>query len=129
MITLMKIKLSISKIAAYSRSSIQNINNRRFRIWKNKLLNLIENQPDIDKIYLHVKYLYEAKYQYLSNIRDKVGIKNFNDPKAFIEHLNDMYEYKTIIEYNPDKERKILIAFDDMIVDMINNRKAKFNSN
>ena len=51
MITLMKIKLSISKIAAYSRSSIQNINNRRFRIWKNKLLNLIENQPDIDKIY------------------------------------------------------------------------------
>ena len=40
-----------------------------------------------------------------------------------------MYEYKTIIEYNPDKERKILIAFDDMIVDMINNRKAKFNSN
>ena len=70
MITLMKIKLSISKIAAYSRSSIQNINNRRFRIWKNKLLNLIENQPDIDKIYLHVKDLYEAKYQYLSNIRE-----------------------------------------------------------
>ena len=29
----------------------------------NVLLNLIENQPDIDKIYLYAKYPYEAKYQ------------------------------------------------------------------
>ena len=31
--------------------------------------------------------------------------------------------YKNIDEYNTDKERKILIVFDDMIVDMINNKK------
>ena len=90
----------------------------------NILLNLIEKQPDIDKIYWYAKYLYEAKYQYLINIREKVGLKRFNDPKAFIEYSNDMcYVYKNIDEYNIDKERKILIVFDDMIADMINNKK------
>ena len=90
----------------------------------NVLLNLIDNQPDIDKIYLYVKDLYEAKYQYLINIRDKVGIDHFDDPKAFTEYSNDMhYVYKNIGEYNIDKERKILIVFDDMIADIINNKK------
>ena len=89
----------------------------------NALLNLIENQPDIDKIYLYAKDPYEAKYQYLINKRESVGINHFNDPKAFIEYSNDMQDvYKNIDEYNPDKERK-LIVFDDMIVDMINNEK------
>ena len=89
----------------------------------NALLNLIENQPDIDKIYLYAKDPYEAKYQYLINKREGVGINHFNDPKAFIEYSNDMQDvYKNIDEYNPDKERK-LIVFDDMIVDMINNEK------
>ena len=90
----------------------------------NVLLNLIDNQPDIDKIYLYVKDLYEAKYQYLINIRDKVGIDHFDDPKAFTEYSNDMHDvYKNIGEYNIDKERKILIVFDDMIADIINNKK------
>ena len=86
----------------------------------NVLLNLLEKQSDIDKIYLHAKDLYEAKYQYLINIRENVGIDHFNDPKAFIEYSNDMHGvYKNIDEYNPDKENKILIVFDDMIADMI----------
>ena len=85
---------------------------------------LIETQPDIDKIYLYAKDPYGAKYQYLINIRQKVGIDNFGDFKAFIGCSNDMHDaYKNIDEYNPDKERKILIVFDDMIVDMINNKK------
>ena len=89
----------------------------------NVLLNLIENQPDIDKIYLYAKDLYEAKYQYLINKREGVGIDHFNDPKAFIEYSNDMHDvYKNIDEYNPDKENKILIVFDDVIADMINNK-------
>ena len=50
----------------------------------NLLLNLIENQPDIDKIYLYAKDLYESKYQYLVNNEEGVGINYFNDPKAFI---------------------------------------------
>ena len=90
----------------------------------NVLLNLIENQPDIDKIYLYAKDPYEAKCQYLINKRENVGINHFNDPKAFTEYSNDMHDvYKNIGEYNIDKERKILIVFDDMIADIINNKK------
>ena len=90
----------------------------------NALLNLINNQPDIDKIYLYAKDPYEAKYQFLINKRESTGLKHFNDPKAFIEYSNDMQGvYKNIDEYNADKERKILIVFDDMIADMINNKK------
>ena len=90
----------------------------------NTLLNLINNQPDIDKIYLYAKDLYEPKYQFLINKRKSIGLKHFNDPKAFIEYSNDMQNvYKNIDEYNIDKERKILTVFDDMIADMINNKK------
>ena len=90
----------------------------------NVLLNLIENQPDIDKIYLYTKDPYEAKYQYLINIREKVGLKRFNGPKAFIEYSIDMCDvYKNIDQYNIDKECKILIVFDDMIADIIKNKK------
>ena len=87
-------------------------------------MNSIENQPDIDKIYLSTKDLYEAKYQYLINKREGVDIDHFNDPKTFIEYSNDMGDvYKNIGEYNPDKENKILIVVDDMIADMIHNKK------
>ena len=58
----------------------------------NLLLNLIENQPGIDKIYLYAKDPYESKYQHLINKREGVGIKHFNDSKAFIEHSNDMHD-------------------------------------
>ena len=58
----------------------------------NVLLNLIENQPDIDKMYLYAKDPYEAKHQYLINKRESVGIDHFNDPKTFIEYSNDMHD-------------------------------------
>ena len=90
----------------------------------NLLLNLIENQPDIDKIYLYAKDTYESKYQYLINKRESGGINHFNDPKAFTDYSNDMHDvYKNIDDYNPDKENKILIVFDDVIADMIHNKK------
>ena len=73
---------------------------------------------------MYAKDPYEAKYQYLINKREGVGINHFKDPKAFIEYSNDMHDvYKNIDDYNPDKENKILIVFDDMIADMINNKK------
>ena len=73
---------------------------------------------------MYTKDPYEAKYQFLINKRESTGLKHFNDPKAFIEYSNDMQDvYKNIDEYNPDKENKILIVFDDMIADMINNKK------
>ena len=90
----------------------------------NALLNLINNQPDIDKIYLYAKDPYEAKYQYLLNKREKVGLNHFDDPKAFMEYSNDTQDvYKNIEDYNPRKNLEVLIVFDDMIADMINNKK------
>ena len=90
----------------------------------NVLLNLIKNQPDIDKIYLYAKDPYEKKYQYLINKREKVGLNHFNDPKAFMEYSNDMQDVqKNIEDYNPIKKRKILIVLDNMIADMISNNK------
>ena len=90
----------------------------------NVLLNLIENQLDIDKIYLYAKDPYEAKYQYLISKRKSVGINYFKDPKVFIEYSNGMHDvFKNINYYSPDKENKILILFDNMIADMIQNKK------
>ena len=108
-----------------SRSSRQNINNWGSESGKtNLLLNLIENQPNNDKIYLYVKNPYESKYKYLINKTKGVGVNHFNNPKAFIEYSNDLHDvYKNINDYNPDKENKTLIVFDDMIADMDHNKK------
>ena len=77
----------------------------------NALLNLINNQQDIDKIYLYAKDPYEDKYQYLINKRESVRLKHFNDPKAFFEYSNYMHSiYKNIDNYNLNKENKILIV-------------------
>ena len=88
----------------------------------NALLNLINNQSDIDKIYLYAKDPYEKKYQYLINKCEKVGLNHFNDPKAFMEYSNDMQDvYKNVEDYNPIEKHKLLIVFYDMIADMISN--------
>ena len=51
----------------------------------NALLNLINEQDDIDKIYLHAKDLSEPKYEFLMKKREDVGIVHLNDRNAFIE--------------------------------------------
>ena len=88
------------------------------------MLNLINHEPDIDKLFLYAKDLYEAKYQFLINKRESIGLSYLNDTKNFIEYSNDMDDiYKNIEEYNPNKKRKILIVLDDMIADMLSNKK------
>ena len=73
---------------------------------------------------MHGEDLYEAKYQLLINKRENIGSKHFDDSKEFKEYSNDMQDvYENIDEYNIDKDRKILMAFDDMIADMISNKK------
>ena len=85
---------------------------------------MIHNQSDIDKICLYAKDPYEDKYQYLISKRESVGISHLNNPKAFIEYSNAMHVvYKNIDSYNLNKESNILIVFDDMTTDMINNKK------
>ena len=90
----------------------------------NALLNLIKEQDDIDKIYLYAKDLSESKYKYLIKNRENAGIKHLNDSKAFIECSNTMDDiYENINNYNPNRKRKILIVFDDMIADIMTNKK------
>ena len=73
---------------------------------------------------MYAKDSYEAKYQFLINKRKSIGLKDFNDPKAFIKYSNDMQDaYKNINECNIDKKRKISIVFDDMIANIIKNKK------
>ena len=88
-------------------------------------MNLINNQPDIDKIYLYAKDPYGVKYQYLINKLEKEALDYFKDPKAFIEYSNDVQDvYKSIEDYNPRKKRRILIVFHDMIANVINDKKT-----
>ena len=73
---------------------------------------------------MYAKDPYQAKYQYLNNKREDIGIDHFNDPKVFIEYWNDISDvYKNIDKYSSDKEHKILIVLYDMIADMIHNKK------
>ena len=70
----------------------------------NVLLNLINEQNDIDRIYLYARDL---------------GV-----PNAFIECSNTMDDaYKNINDYNPSRRRKKLIVLDDMIADIMTNKK------
>ena len=89
----------------------------------NALINLINEQGDIDKIYLYAKDFSESKYEILIKNRENVGIKHFNDPNAFIECSNMMDDvYENINDYNLIRKRKILLVFDDMIADITTNK-------
>ena len=56
--------------------------------------------------------------------RKDVEIKYCNDPNAFIECSNRMDDvYENIDDYNPSRKRNILIVFDDMIADIMTNKK------
>ena len=90
----------------------------------NTLLHLIDKFHPIDKIYLYAKDTDEEKYQYLINKREQAGIKNLNDPHAVIEYSNDMNDVlEDINKYNKNRNKKVLIIFDDMIM-----RSEKFKA-
>ena len=91
----------------------------------NALLNLRKHQqPDIDKIYLYIKDLFNSRYRLLINGREKVGIKKLKNPNAYISYsqtIDDAYEH--LENYNPSKEGKLLTVFYDIIADMEASRK------
>ena len=92
----------------------------------NTLLHLINNLHPIDKIYFYAKDIYEPKYKYLINKRKQAGIKDLNDPKAFIEYSDDMDDVlDDINNYNKNRDKKVLIVFDDMIADIKYNKNLK----
>ena len=102
----------------------QNLDNRWFWISKNKRIPLIKEQDDIDKIYLYAQDLSESKYELLIKKGEYAGTKYFSDPNEFIECSNTMYDiYENIDNYNPSRQRKVLIVLDDMIADIKSNKK------
>ena len=77
-----------------------------------------------------IKFIYMLKIPIKQNIiflidkRISTGLKHFNDCKSFIRNSNDVDDNcRNIEEYNQNKKRKILIIFDDMIVDILSNKK------
>ena len=92
----------------------------------NSLLHLMNNLHPIDKIYLYAKDIDEKKYQFLINKREQAGLKNLNDPKAFIEYSKGMSDaLDDINNYNKNRDKKVLIVFDDMIADIEYNKDFK----
>ena len=91
---------------------------------RNVLINLINEQNNIDKIYLYGKDLGEPKYEFLIKKHENVGIKHLNNPNAFIECSNTMDDvYENINDYNPIKKGKKLICFDNMTADITKNKQ------
>ena len=91
----------------------------------NLLLNLVKHlQIDIGKIYLYVKDPFESKYQLRINGRENVGIKQIKNPVSFIDYFQTIDDiYQNLESYNPRKNRKVLLVFDDMTVDMETNKQ------
>ena len=81
-------------------------------------------QDDIDKNYLYAKDLSEPKYEFFNKTRENAGIKRLNDSNAFTERSNTMDDvHENIDDYNPNWKRKNLIVFDDMIAEIVSNKK------
>ena len=77
-------------------------------------------------MYLYTKDIHESKYEYLINKRKQAGIKNLYDPHAFIEYPDDMNDVlDDINNYNKNRDKKVLIVFDDMIADIEYNKNFK----
>ena len=73
----------------------------------NTLLNLINEQYDIDKIFLYARDLNEPKYKVLIKKREDAGIKHLNDPNPFIRCSNTMDDvYENIYDYNSNRKKK-----------------------
>ena len=73
---------------------------------------------------MYTKDLDEPKYQLLIKKRKQAGIRNLNDPNSFIEYSDTMDDvYNNNDDYNLKRKRKVLIVFDDMIADIMTNKK------
>ena len=71
-----------------------------------------------------VKILIKRNINFNQYKQESTGSRYFKDSKAFIEYSNDIDDiYKNIEEYNPNKKSKVLVVFDDMIADMLSNKK------
>ena len=92
---------------------------------RKELLNLIKVQDDIDQIYLHAKDLSEPKFEFLIKKGEDAETKHFSDPNAFIDCSNIVDDvYENIDDCNPNRQRKVLIVFDNMTANIMSNKKT-----
>ena len=127
--------LNLDNIVSNKNTSSSKDNNWPFRMLiigpscsckTNTLLHLINNLHPIDKVFLYAKDIHEPKYEYLINKREQAGIKDLNNPQAFIEYLDDMNDVlDDINNYNKNRDKKVLIVFDVMIADIEYNKNFK----
>ena len=90
----------------------------------NALLNLINEQDDIDKMYLYAKDLNGPRYEFSIKKRENARIKHLDDPNAFNQCFDTMDDvYENINDYNLCRKRKFLIVFDDMMADIKGNNE------
>ena len=93
----------------------------------NTLLNLVKEKDYhdvIDKMYLYARDLSKPKYQFLIKKRVDAGIKHVNNPNIFIVCSNTMDDvYKKTDYYNPKRYKKVWITFDDMLADIMTDKK------
>ena len=121
--------LNLDNIVSNKNTSSSKDNNWPFRMLiigpsgsgkTNTLLHLINNLHPIDKIYLYAKDICEPKYEYLINKREQAGIKNLMILELLLLLLLD-----DINNYNKNRDKRVLIVFDDMIADIEYNKNFK----
>ena len=92
----------------------------------NTLINLINEQNDIDKIYLYARDLSEPKHEYMIKSREGAGINRLDNSNAFIKCSHTMDDvYENINDFNPIRKRQKLVFFDDMMADIMGNKKIR----
>ena len=91
----------------------------------NSLINLVKHQSDINKTNLSTKSLYEPKYQWLISKSKYICLKHFKHLKALLLYPNNMKDfYRNIWDYHP-KNDEILTVFNDIIADILTNKKLE----
>ena len=77
---------------------------------------------------MYARDLSKPKYQYLIKKIENSGINHLNDLNAFMECSNTLDDvYENINDYNLSRRRKILIFFDNMIADIMKNKRFQGN--
>ena len=77
---------------------------------------------------MYARDLSKPKYQYLIKKIEDAGINHLNDLNAFMECSNTLDDvYENINDYNLSRRRKILIVFDNMIADIMTNKRFQGN--
>ena len=77
---------------------------------------------------MYARDLSKPKYQYLIKKIEDAGINHLNDLNAFMECSNTLDDvYENINDYNLSRRRKILIVFDNIIADIMTNKRFQGN--